>query len=156
MVLSYDATFRSVITSCFVKTIIHIRGLSQYIVDFCYNTILCASNSMIFKGCVYIHMGNILYKYGRNLSLNNTFINLYLTVCQRGRRTSKYFQWNTSSPKGSVHLIKFRCWISNNALSHQLVPMQGKVLKIWNICGHSHWFYKIFYIPSTFLFFSKS
>ena len=25
---------------------------------------------MIIKGCVYIHMGNILYKYGWNRSLN--------------------------------------------------------------------------------------
>ena len=25
---------------------------------------------MIFKGCVYIHMGNILYEYGWNLKLD--------------------------------------------------------------------------------------
>ena len=37
-------------------------------------------------------MGNILYKYGWNRSLDNTFMNLYLTVCPRERRTSKYFK----------------------------------------------------------------
>ena len=83
-------------------------------------------------------------------------MNLYLTVCRRERRTSKYFQWNSSSLKVSVHLIKFRCCISNNALPHQLVTMQGIVLKIWNICGYWNWFYKRFYIPTTFLFFRKS
>ena len=46
----------------------------------CYNTRLCTSNSMIFEGCVYIHMGNILYKYGWNRSLDNKFMNLYLEV----------------------------------------------------------------------------
>ena len=35
---------------------------------------------MIFKGCVYINMGNILYKYGWNQSLDSKFMNLYLTV----------------------------------------------------------------------------
>ena len=35
---------------------------------------------MIFKGCVYKHMGHILYKYGWNRSLDNKFMNLYLTV----------------------------------------------------------------------------
>ena len=85
---------------------------------------------MILKGCVYIHIGNILYKYGWNRSLDNKFMNLYLRVCPREQRTSKYFQLNLSSPKGSVHLINFRCCISNNALPHQLVTMQGKVLKI--------------------------
>ena len=58
----------------------------------CYNTRLCTSNSMIFKGCIYIHMENILYKYGWNRSLDNKFMNLYLEVCPRKRRTSKYFQ----------------------------------------------------------------
>ena len=50
---------------------LHVRGLSQYIVDFCYNTRLCNSNSVIFSGCVYILMGTILYKYGWNCSLDN-------------------------------------------------------------------------------------
>ena len=114
--------------------------------DFCYNTRLSKSNSMIFKGCIYLHMGNILYKYGWNRSYDNKFMNLYLTVCPR---TSKYFQWNSSSPKGTFNQI------SNNALPHQQVNMHGKVVKIWNFCGHSHWFYKRFYIPTTFLFFRK-
>ena len=85
---------------------------------------------MIFKGCVYIHRGNILYKYGMNRSKDNTFMDLYFVVCPRERRNVKYFQLNSSSPKGSVHLIQLRCCISNNALPHQLVNMQGKVLKI--------------------------
>ena len=38
-----------------------IRGVSQQIVDFCYSTKLFKTNSMVFKGCVYICMGNILY-----------------------------------------------------------------------------------------------
>ena len=59
--------------------------------DFCYNTRLCTSNSMIFSGCIYILMGTILYKYGWNRSLNNKFMNLYLTVCRRERRTSNFF-----------------------------------------------------------------
>ena len=134
---------------------LNIRGLSQAIMDFCYNSRLCTSNSMMFKGCVYIHRGNIFYKYGWNRSLDNKFMNLYVTVCPHERRTSKYFQWNSSCPKGSVHLAKFRCCISNNALPHQLVTMQGKVSKIWNVCGYSHWFYKILYSPTTFLFFRK-
>ena len=73
-------------------------------------------------------MANILYKYWWNRSLDNKFMNLYLTAVRVS--TSKYFQYNSSSPKGSVYFIKFRCCISNNALPHQLVNMQGKVLKI--------------------------
>ena len=46
---------------------------------------------MIFKGCVYIHMGNILYKYGWNCSLDNKFMNLYLTVCLRERACQNIF-----------------------------------------------------------------
>ena len=38
-----------------------------------------------------MHIGTILYKYGWNLSLDNKFMNLYLSVCRRERRTSKYF-----------------------------------------------------------------
>ena len=45
---------------------------------------------MIFSGCVYILIGTILYKYGWNRSLDNKFMNVYLTVCQRERRTSKF------------------------------------------------------------------
>ena len=75
-------------------------------------------------------MGNILYKYWWNRSLDYRFINLYLMVCPRERRTSKYFQRNSSSAKGSVHLFKFRCCISNNALPQQLVTLQSEVLKI--------------------------
>ena len=54
----------------------------------------CVQVIMIFKGCVYknIHMGNILYKYWWNRSLDNKFMNLYLTVCPLERRTSKYIQ----------------------------------------------------------------
>ena len=75
-------------------------------------------------------MGNILYKYGWNRSLDNTFMNLCLVVCKCERRTSKLFQRNSSSPKGSVCLIKFRCCNSNNTLPHQMVTMQGKVFTI--------------------------
>ena len=53
---------------------------------------LCTSNSMIFNASVDIHMDNILYKYGWNRSSDNKYMNLYLTVCPRDRRTSKYFQ----------------------------------------------------------------
>ena len=64
-------------------------GFSQLIVDFCYNTKLCTSNSVVFSCCVYILMETILYKYGWYRSLDNKFMNLYLTVCWRERRTSK-------------------------------------------------------------------
>ena len=83
---------------------------------------------MIFSGCVYILMGTILYKYGWNLSLDSKFMNLYLTVCQPERHTSKFLLYSSSSPKGSVHLIKFHNCILNNAFLHQLVTMQGNVL----------------------------
>ena len=79
---------------------------------------------------MFLYTYGILYKYGWHRSLDNTFLNLYLMVCPREQRTSKHFQLNSSSPKGSVQLIKFRYCISNNALPHQLVTMQGKVLKI--------------------------
>ena len=46
----------------------------------------------IFKGCVYRHIGNILYKHGWNRSLDKKSMNPYLTVCPRERRTSNYFQ----------------------------------------------------------------
>ena len=58
--------------------------------DFCYNTRLCTGNSMIFSGCVFILMGAVLYKYGWTRYLDNKFMNLYLTVCRRERRTSKF------------------------------------------------------------------
>ena len=44
---------------------------------------------MMFSGCVYVLMRTILHQYGLNRSLDNKFINLYLTVCRRERRTSK-------------------------------------------------------------------
>ena len=51
---------------------------------------------------------------------------LYLTVCLREQRTSKYFNETHLVQKGSDHLIKFRCCLSNTALPHKLVTMQGK------------------------------
>ena len=45
---------------------------------------------MTFSGCVYILMGTILDKYGWNRSLDNKFMNLYLTVYRRERGTSKF------------------------------------------------------------------
>ena len=59
-----------------------------------------------FRMCFYAY-GTILHKYGWNSSLDNKIINLYLTVCRRERRTSIFLR-NYSSPKGSVHPIKFR------------------------------------------------
>ena len=55
----------------------------------------------------------------------------------RGAHQSS-FNETSSSPKGSVHLIKFQRCISNNALRHQLVTMQGKVLK-----GALSWYGKL-------------
>ena len=57
--------------------------------DFCYNTRMCNSNSMIVSGCVYLLMGTILLIYGWNRSLDNKIMNLYLTVCRRERRKTK-------------------------------------------------------------------
>ena len=75
-----------------VNEIREYEGCPSKLCTFFYNTRPGTSNSMIFKGCICIHMGNILYKNGRNHSLDNKFINLYLTVCPREQRTSKYFQ----------------------------------------------------------------
>ena len=58
--------------------------------DFCYNTRLCTSNSMIFSDGVYILMGTILYKYGWNRSFDNKFMNLYFKVCWREQHMSKF------------------------------------------------------------------
>ena len=51
----------------------------------------CTSNSLIFSGYVYIHIINILYKYGWNHRSDNKFMNLSVTVCRRERRTSIFF-----------------------------------------------------------------
>ena len=72
-------------------------------------------------------MGNILYKYGWNRSLDNKFMNLYCQyVCISGARQNTF---------NETHLVqkvvyKFRCCSSNNALPYPLVTMQGKVLEI--------------------------
>ena len=58
--------------------------------DFCYNTRMCNSNSMIFSGCFYILVGTILLIYGWNCTLDNKIMNLYLTVCWREWRMSKF------------------------------------------------------------------
>ena len=73
-----------------------IRGLSQKVVDFCYNTRLCIRNSLKCVWYFYIHFINILYKYGWNHTLNNKVMNVCLTMCQRVRSTTQiilpYFQ----------------------------------------------------------------
>ena len=66
-----------------------LRGLSQKVVDFCYNTRLCTRNSLKCVCYFYIHFTNILYKYGWNHSLNNKVMNVCLTMCQRVRSTSQ-------------------------------------------------------------------
>ena len=43
-----------------------------------------------FSGCIYILMGTILYRYGWNRSVDNKFMNLYLTVCRHEWRISKF------------------------------------------------------------------
>ena len=74
-------------------------------------------------------MGNILYKYGWYRSLDNKFLNLYLTVSKlSGAHQFFFFVMKVLCPKGSVHSIKFRSCISNNVLPHQLVTMQVNVL----------------------------
>ena len=45
---------------------------------------------MIFKRCVYIHMGNFLYKYGWNRSLDNKFMNLFRYVRVSGERQNRF------------------------------------------------------------------
>ena len=46
---------------------------------------------MIFLGSVYIHMGNILYKFGWNHRSDSNCMNLSVTVCRRERRTSLFW-----------------------------------------------------------------
>ena len=74
-----------------MHTSVNVRGLSQKVVDFCYNKRLCVRNSMKIVWYFYIHHINILHKYGWNNSLDNNVMNLYLTVSQRVRSTSKFF-----------------------------------------------------------------
>ena len=66
-----------------------VRGLSQKVVDFYYNTRLCIRNSMKFVRYFYMHHMNILHKYGWNHILDINVMSLYLTVCRRVRSTSK-------------------------------------------------------------------
>ena len=85
---------------------------------------------MIFSGCVYILIVTILHKYGRNRSLDNNFMNLFLTICRRERRTSKFCNETILVQKVVYVQSNFAFVFLTNALSHQLVTMQGKVLKI--------------------------
>ena len=87
---------------------------------------------MIFSGCAYILIGTILHKYGWNCSLDNKFINLYLTVCRyvgvSGARQN--FCNETILVQKVVYIqSNFGYVFLNNALPLQLVTMQGKVLK---------------------------
>ena len=76
----------------------YIRGLSQKVVDFCYNTRLSFRNSMNFYGAenslfiFYIHRINILHKFAWNHSFDNKVMNLYLTVCRRVRSLSNFLE----------------------------------------------------------------
>ena len=45
---------------------------------------------MIFLGYIYIHMENILYKYGWNPRSDNKFMNLLVRVCQHKRRMTLF------------------------------------------------------------------
>ena len=56
------------------------------------------------------------------------FMDLYLTVCRREQHTSN-FVTETILVQKEVY-IQTNFVFSNNALQHQLVTMQGKVLKI--------------------------
>ena len=46
---------------------------------------------MKFTQPLHLHLGNILYKYGLNPSLDNKVMNLYFTGYRRVRRTSRAF-----------------------------------------------------------------
>ena len=84
------STLKTLLNLCYI------RGLSQKVVDFRYNTRLCIRNSLKCVWYFYIHFINILYKYGWNHTLNNKVINVCLTMCQRVRSTTQiilpYFQ----------------------------------------------------------------
>ena len=75
-------------------------------------------------------MGTILYKYGWNRNLDNNFMNLYLRVCWRERRTSIFCNETILFQKVVYIQSNFALVFFNNALPHQLASMQGKVLKI--------------------------
>ena len=83
---------------------------------------------MIFSGCVYILMGTILYKYGWKRSLDNKFMNLDLKVCLHERRTSFFCNETILVQKVLYVQSNFAFVFLSNALPHQLVTMQGKVL----------------------------
>ena len=72
----------------------NVRGLSQKVVDLCYNTRLCIRNFLKCVWYFYIHFINILYKYGWNHSLNNKAMNVCFTVCQRVQSTSQIILLN--------------------------------------------------------------
>ena len=57
--------------------------------------------------------------------------------------------------KGSVHLIKFRCRISNNAFVTSLSNYARSSIENLKRFWPFPLIYKIFYIPTTFLFFSE-
>ena len=85
---------------------------------------------MIFSGCVYILMRTILYKYGWDRSLDYKFMSPYLMVCRRERRTS-ILCYETILVQKVVYIqSNFAFGFLNDALPHQQVNMQGKVLKI--------------------------
>ena len=71
-------------------------------------------------------MFTILYKYGWNRSLDNKFMNLYLTVCWPEWRTSIFFFNETILVQKVVYIqSNFAFGFLNNALPHQLVTTQG-------------------------------
>ena len=72
---------------------------------------------MIFSGCVYILMGTSLCKYGLNRSLGGARQNFCNETTCRLVQKVLYIQSN------------FVFDFLNNAITHQLVTMQGKVLK---------------------------
>ena len=75
-------------------------------------------------------MGTILYKYGWNHSLDNklwTFTWRYVGV---ERRTSIFCNETILVQKVVYIQSNFAFVFLNNSLPHQLVTMQGKVLKL--------------------------
>ena len=86
---------------------------------------------MKFTRCFHLHLGNILYKYGLNCSLDNKVINLYLTVGRRVRRTSHTFL--LYFPRGMVKCFVYSLFILASTVSNSVIYLLSKssYFKYW-------------------------
>ena len=72
---------------------------------------------MKFTQPLHLHVGNILYKYGLNPSLDNNVMNLYLTGYRRLRRTSRIF-FAIFSERGGQMFCLYPLYIGFNGIKY--------------------------------------